>query len=239
MASRMDETSEVARRALDTIEGKMNPQTTLSDSGGSTPSPKTGKKMVDVMVEKGQFFLEVIFVRHIENYLNYLSSLLFEIFTQRPETLRSSEKVEVSFVLGCTSINDIIRALAERKVEGLSYESVAELSTFFHDRFNLDLFSTLEIDIVVEAIETRNISVHNRCIVNGRYLTRTRRDKSLIGKRRNIYFSDIEKIVPLLGEAVKRLDKHAQAKLRLRGTRFRTPAAGSTSSTAARNGKGK
>ena len=55
---------------------------------------KNRKSPLDELKKSRQFFLEVLYVRHIENFLAYLSTLLFEIFTQRPETLRSSDRVE-------------------------------------------------------------------------------------------------------------------------------------------------
>jgi hypothetical protein len=178
------------------------------------------KGMVDELRRNRQFFIEVILVRHIENYLQYLSSLLFEIFTQRPETLRSSEKVEVAFVLSYPSIEDLVQGYAEKKVESLSYSSFEDLSVFFNDRFGLELFPKQKVETVVEAIEIRNISVHARCVISRRYVARTGTDASLIGTTKELYISHLDNLVPLLAESVKVLDKEARAKLKLKGVRF-------------------
>ena len=66
-------------------------------------------------------------MRHVENFLNYLSSLLNEIFIQRPEILKSSEKIDLEIVLGHSSIEDLVQTIAERKVENLSYKSLIDL----------------------------------------------------------------------------------------------------------------
>lgn len=178
------------------------------------------KTMIDVLKENRQFFLEIIVVRHIENYLNYLSELLFEIFTSRPETLRSSDKVEISRVLAHASIQDFVRAAAERKVDSLSYSSFSELVEFFQNRFGLVIISSKYESVVVEAIETRNISVHNRCLIDDRYCSRTGADSSQIGNRKNIYGHSLDELVPLLFDAVKTLDVSARKKLKLKGRRF-------------------
>src|SRR6056297_490597 len=54
---------------------------------------------IDELKANRQLLLETILVRHVENFINYLSAVLFEIFTTRPETLKSSDKVEVAKVL--------------------------------------------------------------------------------------------------------------------------------------------
>ena len=66
-----------------------------------------------------------------------------------------------------------MRTLAERKVAGLSYASFADLSGFFFDKFHVTLFDEKDVKTIIEAIEVRNISVHNRCIINQRFVKRT------------------------------------------------------------------
>ena len=187
---------------------------------GDSEDDSTRKGMVDVLIENRQFFLEVILVRHIENYLNYVSELLFEIFIGRPETLRSSDKVEIARVLEHASIRDFVLAAAQRKVESLSYGSFSDLSAFFDERFGLILVDKLREPSLVEAIEIRNISVHNRCVINERFCKRTGLDASLIGNRREIYASTLNDLVPLVFDLVSVLDKSARKKLKLRGQRF-------------------
>lgn len=98
------------------------------------------KKMVDVVKDNRQFFLETALVRHVENYLNYLSSLLFEIFTQKPETLRSSEKIEIATVLDCENISDVVRVFAEKKVENLSFSSIGNYTIFLKNVLSSNFF---------------------------------------------------------------------------------------------------
>ncbi len=209
MAGSIDHMRQVAVEALRTDDD-------VDENEGSNANHKT---MVDVLKENRQF-LEITVVRHIENYLNYLSELLYEIFTGRPETLRSSDKVEISRVLAHASIQDFVRAAAERKVDSLSYSSFSELAEFFQDRFGLTIISSNYESVIVEAIETRNISVHNRCLINDRYCSRTGADSNQIGNRKDIYGGTLDKLVPLLFDAVKELDVSARKKLKLKGRRF-------------------
>jgi hypothetical protein len=176
--------------------------------------------MVDELKSHRQFLLEVIICRHVDNFMNYLASLLNHIFVQRHETLRSSDKVELVEVLRHDSLSSFIRAAAERKVEQLSYQSFADLASFFADRFGLEIVPEGSTSKIVEAIELRNISVHNRCVINRRYCQRTGSDHSRLGKLRKVYIGDLEVLDPLLIECVKKLDTRARRHLQLKGTRF-------------------
>jgi len=60
--------------------------------------------------QHSQFLSEVVLVRLVESYLHYLSSLLFEIFTQRPETMKSSEKIDVETVLSQGSLENLVNS---------------------------------------------------------------------------------------------------------------------------------
>ena len=175
---------------------------------------------IEEMRRQRQVIVEIVLVRHVENYLNYLSQLLFEIFTQRPETLRSSDKVEVSRVLKHNSISELVTELAQRKVDGLAYSSFEDLSEFFTDRFGLTVTSGTTENNLIEAIEIRNISVHNRCVVNERYVKRTGCKKEMIGRRREVGSEDLQTIEEMLVSVVA-LDSSARKKLKLKGVRFK------------------
>lgn len=170
--------------------------------------------------ENRQILLEIILVRHIENFLNYLSTVLFEIFTSKPETLRTSDKVEVSKVLQHTSIESLVLELAEEKVERLSYSSFYDLNDFFNERFNLEVAPLEKVEEISRFIETRNISVHNRCVINKRYIFKTGTPESDLGKKKLLVLDDIKKLSPLLAVVVKDLDSKTRKKFKIKGVRF-------------------
>jgi len=184
---------------------------------------KTRVPLTEQLKSHRQFLIEVILVRHIENYLNYLSGLLYEVFTQRPETLRSSDRVELETVFRHDSIESLVREVAERKVESLSYSSFADLCEFFVDRFKLAVASDADLATLIEMIEIRNISVHNRCIVSKRFASRMGTPETTIGKRMELGIDHLDKLVPLLARRVSVLDADARKRLKIRGTRFALP----------------
>lgn len=200
-----------------------------------TDEPKEKEKLTKEWAERRgplhelknhrQFFVEVILVRHVENYLNYLSSLLMEIFLARPEVLRSSDRIELETVLRHDSIEDLVRTVAERKVDSLSYASFADLSDFFAERFHVDLIPDSDRSLVIDAIETRNISVHNRCVINQRYVTRTKIARDKIGTIRVVGIDWVEKVISTLANSVIAVDKDARQRLKVKGHRFPKPKA--------------
>ncbi|NBB80419.1 MAG: hypothetical protein GVY36_13425 [Verrucomicrobia bacterium] len=214
MAGSMDSMAETAHKALLEVEEDPRKKREMEEQFASREG------MVGVLKKNRQVLLEIVLVRHVENYLNYLSGVLFEIFRQRPETLRSSEQVALSDVLSHSSLDQFIHAEAEKRVNRLSYSSFGELSDYFLERFSLQLFPEDEKSLVIEAIEIRNISVHNRCIVNERFCNRTGMDPKKIGKRKELFIDTLNQVVPILFAGVRALDKNARRKLKLKGKRF-------------------
>jgi hypothetical protein len=170
--------------------------------------------------KKQQFIMEVILVRLVENYLNYLSSLLYEIFIQKPETMKSGEKIEISSVLSHDSFKSLIRTIAEKKISNLTYSSFKDLSTFFSEQFKLRICSDAATQNITLAIELRNISVHNRCKIDQRFIERTKYDPTKKGKVAIIDLELINNLVSIFVESVMTLDTNARNKLKLRGKRF-------------------
>ena len=181
---------------------------------------KSQPGQLDELKRHRQLILEIMLVRHTEAYLSYLADLLFEIFTQRPETLRSSDRVEVSQVLQHDSIRDLVRELAQRKVDSLSYSSFADLAEFFSERFRLAIAPDETLSKIVEAIEIRNISVHNRCVINEKYVSRLGLAHDCIGKRRALGIEYLDLLLPMFCHSVRSLDGAARKKLGLKGVRF-------------------
>jgi len=178
------------------------------------------KGPVDELKANRQLLIETILVRHIENFINYLSAVLFEIFTTRPETLKSSDKVEVSKVLEHDSIESLVREIAEIKVDSLSYSSFSKMSDFFEERFKISLASKEDIQLIHEYIEIRNISVHNRCFINKRFIARTNIEHDNLGKKKELFSDQLDILIPKLAEIVKTTDVLIRRKMKVKGIRF-------------------
>jgi hypothetical protein len=106
----------------------------------------------------------------VDSFLRYLVDILSEILKSRPDALKSSEKVDIEDVLRCSSMEDVIHFLAERKVNALSYKSVAEVLDYFTKNLGLAvLTNTQERDNLILAVEVRNLFTHNDGVINERF----------------------------------------------------------------------
>jgi hypothetical protein len=208
---------EVAKTAHDAL---LNVADDATEKARLTKDWEERKSPIDELKKHRQFILEVILVRHVENYLNYLSSLLREVFLARPEALRSMEKIEVETVLRHDSIEDLVKTITERKVEALSYSSFADLADYFLEKFHITLVSDSKRHLFIEAIETRNISVHNRCIINQRFVSRTGGKVERVGKLCDLGIHEVEETAHQLAESVKAVDLDARRRLHVKGHHF-------------------
>ena len=94
--------------------------------------------------------------------------------------------------------SQFIEYVAHRKVDKLSYASFQTLQEHFDEKLGLTLFDKTQQVLVIEAIETRNISNHNNCIINHRYCQRTGTPLEKIGKIRELFLQDAEDIITVL-----------------------------------------
>lgn len=114
---------------------------------------------------------EVVVTRAVDSYLTYISELLSLVFRKRPETLRSKEQISIDFVLGFDSLEELQDAIAERRVERLSYRGMAELADWVRDTLGFTLISDRErLRLIERLVEQRNLIVHHRGIIDHRFI---------------------------------------------------------------------
>jgi len=121
----------------------------------------------DVLMGYQRLMTELSLCRAVDSYLIYLSDLLALIFATRPDTLKSSETVRLDMVLEYKNMDDLVAALAEARVNSLSYKGMRNLSKYLSERLGFRLFSDSEAEnCAIEIVELRNLIVHNRGVVN-------------------------------------------------------------------------
>ena len=196
---------------------------------GDTLTPEMGAEIQAWVDEKSpgaegrrrmQFFSQVILTRHVENFEHYLSSLVHAIYLQRPETMRSSEAIEYDKVLVHGSMKALVAALAEQKVHSFAYKSLDDMAAYFKRAFKIELGDAATVALLRDLVEVRNLSVHNRCLVNQRYLDRSKNRSYAVGTQRRIEDEEIGAMIPTLAKTVISLDRQARNKLKIRGVRF-------------------
>jgi hypothetical protein len=128
------------------------------------------KQLEDAVMRNRQLLWELLLGKYVDNVMSYLSDLLFEVFQQQPAMLKGMQ-VSTDLILEHSAMEDVIRAIAEKKVHELAYKSFDDLAKYF-EKMGLPLGDQGDREGLKVAIEVRNISVHNRCIVNKVFLDR-------------------------------------------------------------------
>lgn len=118
-----------------------------------------------------QAFTQMVYQRGVDNFLQYVSDLLRLIFVQRPEALRTSETIKVEEALRHQSMDELIVALTERRVERLAYLSINDLADDLEKSLGLCLFDNPDdVRMATRIVANRNVIAHNRATVNARYV---------------------------------------------------------------------
>lgn len=212
---RVDWTRYVAGRALETShairDGLERPGDPEHDSPAalakSDPGPATR-----LLREHRQVLLEMVLARMIDHYAMYLTDVISEVLSMRPEILSSREQIDVETVMEYDDIDSLKSSIIGRKIEDLSYAGFAELAKWCQDRLGLDLVDDGHGDRIVELIETRNIIVHNRCRVGQRYIQRVGSTAFVVGDLRPVEVDYLDEIDELLHSAVQDFDTAVVAK---------------------------
>lgn len=192
-----------------------------ADAGATHGGDRKRMGILQQLSVQRQNFSEILLSRHVDNFLTYLSSVLFESFIENPFLLKSNEKIDIKTILDQPTVEDIVRVIAEKKVESLAYSSFSDLSSYIHDKLSIAIADSSDYHAIVESIEDRNIIVHNRCTINSRYALRTKCDLEMIGLKRQLDISDIERKSMLLGYTAKSFDARLRRKIRIPTVRFR------------------
>lgn len=166
LVDRGDAVTRIASSALAAGETDQEEKARLESAATATP-------LADKFAEWRPFLSEVVLCRSVDNFLTYIADALLLVFTQRPEALRSGEQVRVDFVLQYSTMDDVLAALAERRVDRLAYKGLRDMAADLTKSLNLSLFPDAEVEAkATTAVDERNLIVHNRGVINTRWIAR-------------------------------------------------------------------
>jgi len=196
---------------------------TLAQIHEEEPKTEDLRKIATEKLKKyTKLILELWLCRLVECYENYLSFILKDVFICCPDILKSSETVKVDEILKYNTMEDFIKELTERKVSELSYSSFDDLYNFFDKKLGIKIVDNKGKSLIREAIEIRNISTHNNCIINRRYISKLNLDENLIGKRKDITAQYLEDVIEILHNNVRDIDSKLIKKFKLKNCRLIT-----------------
>lgn len=163
-----------------------------------------------------QFLFEVMLSRHVDNYLCFLSSILKECLLARPEAMLSSDKnIPLKTVLSHENKESLVHTVVEDMVQRLAYSSFGDLARFFCKNFKIEIANKSQTKIITEATEVRNISIHNRCIIDKKYCSKTGTEQAKVGCIKMLSFDYLAEIANALAASAIHCDSALSAKFSL------------------------
>ncbi len=159
---------------------------------------------------------ELTFCRSIDNFLTYVSESLTSIFEKRPEMLKSSDVMTVEEIFSYPTRDELLSALIEKKVLALSFKGMKDLNDYLRKTVGFELFPKAEhLQHAIVLIEKRNLAIHNRCLVNRRYLERVPDSGLKIGDRITFVVNEVGDDIAFLADAVLDIETRAIQKFKL------------------------
>ncbi len=157
----------------------------------------------------------MMYIKTVDNFQNYFKEILSEIVIARPEILKSKDTEKLDFILSFNSREDMIKAIAEKKINNLFYLGINDIKKYFSDKLNVEIFKDKEYDINL-IVKQRNLAVHNRGIINKEFIKEFPNEQDLIeGHYLKFDFTYVEKINHILYAMINEIDKTLSKKYNL------------------------
>lgn len=166
--------------------------------------------------EHSQQFIEMIFSRQIDNFQTYVVNLVREILNIKPNILHNNHpQISIAQLLEVNTIDELINEVIENKVSSLANKGFANIKEWCR---------TSGIPLVVdrkmegklkEFIAIRNMIVHNRCIVDDKFLRVVPDSKFQKGSIRKLKVDDLYEAINIFSNIVKETDKNSIEKFNL------------------------
>jgi hypothetical protein len=189
--------------------------------GDPTKFPKPGyppppESAVAQMSIHSEVLGEMVFCRGVNSFLTYLADLMTLIYEKYPKKLSSDKKTTYRFCIEHHMAGDLISALAEETVMGLTHQGLDDLTKYFEEKLGLVLFTKDgHSGNVALWVDIRNVITHNRGIVNRFFVQRNPRFADDLGKRLVLGEQEREEMIGTLGYCVRQMDLRAIKKFGL------------------------
>jgi hypothetical protein len=217
-----------ARKELDQVEREMN------GLGEKFKLAKTDKRRLERLVDRADDLTDVHIFVPLERKLfrqfpelirvlsllylvaifeSYLVDIVREILLTCPDALKSGRQFTAEAIIKLGEQKQIISYLAEKEIDDLLYKSFPDVVDYFDKKFNINLnASGVSAENIVEILATRNIHVHNRGIVNQRYLESVRGSKLKAGTYKPVTREYLRDSIGLISTLVEFINTEVQGK---------------------------
>jgi hypothetical protein len=189
--------------------------------GDPTKFPKPGdpappESVVAQMDIHGPVLDEMLFCRGVNSFLTYLADMMTLIYEKYPKKLPSNKQMTYGFCIEHHMAGDLISALAEETVIGLTHQDFDALAKYFKKNLDLVLFKeNIESAKAALSVDIRNIITHNRGIVNRFFIQRNPNFAADLGKHVGLSKDENPEMLADPGYCARQLDLRAIKKFGL------------------------
>ena len=158
----------VAKETLDRIDSG-DPNDVFEEINSGDLAVESPGNRTKILRRHRQMLIEMFLSKQVDIFLTYFSNIVREILLVKPDLLKSNQqKISLNYVLQFEDMSELVEDLVEKKIIDLSYGGFIELENWFEKRMGVKL-DVKNTDQLIEVLETRNIIVHNKCIINKKY----------------------------------------------------------------------
>lgn len=158
----------------------------------------------------------MVYVRAIDNFITYFKEILAEIVQTKPQVLKSQESEKLDFILDYDSMEDLVNAIATKKIEELFYKGIEDIEKFFKNRLGIDIFKNLEEkNGINRLIKQRNLTVHNRKKISKEFSKQFPELKCEVGQYLIFEFRYVSMINLYLYNFISQIDEELSEKFKL------------------------
>ncbi len=149
--------------------------------------------IIDVLIEYKRLpritiaQVELLYKSSFVTLMSFFDYLIYDIihcyYKLFPGSLSEELSIKLSELKLCADRDEAIDVIFDRKIDSILHEGLKKQKLFFKNELEIDLKEKIiNWDIINEAIERRNIVVHNNSMVNKRYLRNV--DFSVVPEKR-------------------------------------------------------
>jgi hypothetical protein len=186
-------------------------------------NPENAKKAVNDNLDKylDMNFYEIhlssmIYVNSVDNFTTYFKNILSEVVLKKPQVLKSQDSEKLDFILEHESMDDLINAIANKKIEELFYKGIEDIEKFFKNRLGIEIFKTDNgREIINLFVKQRNLTVHNRRKISKEFAKQFPKLDYKIGEHLNFDFKYVSSLNLHLFNLVASIDEEISQKFKL------------------------
>jgi hypothetical protein len=216
LAIRSDYVSFTAANALLKIEDISSGELEEKQNRYKQTIEEKGDGAVKKFLEYEKMLHEMILCKCVDIFNIYVSNILAMIYLKNPKTLSSSKQIDIKFILNHENMDELIYAIAEKKISELTYKSIEELNNIIFNEIGLQLIddkSDLELLSMINAI--RNLIVHSNSIIDNTFLRIVKGCNQTKGEALNLSSKDVYDWIVFIHSQSKIIDKKVSKKFSL------------------------